>query len=138
MGFRGRADETVRHARAAETVVTGDQVKFNRIGGISREELLDELTAPARQNHCILETVEDRRLHQPESVEAGLPIGLAFLNPFPRERPIFVQRVVIPRHPAGRMPIMLPLGVNRSGAQTHHIERGGDEEEFSTTGNSCP
>jgi len=60
---------------AAETVVTGDQVEFNRIGGIAGEELLDELTAPARQNHCILETVEDRRLHQPESVEAGLPIA---------------------------------------------------------------
>ena len=67
----------------AQSMIARNQMKFDRERGVAREQLLNELTAPSRQNHRILETVEDRCFHRPESIEAGLPIAVAFLDPFP-------------------------------------------------------
>jgi hypothetical protein len=69
--------------RSTETVVAGDEIEFNRKCGIAREKFLDKLLASARQNDRILEIMENRRLHMPESIEAGLPIRFAFFDPFP-------------------------------------------------------
>ena len=69
--------------RAAETVVARYEIEFDRKCGVAREKFLDKLVASARQDRCILETVENRRLHMPESIEADLPIPFAFFDPLP-------------------------------------------------------
>src|SRR6185295_17943277 len=110
-------------------MIARNQLEFDGECGVAREELVDELAAPTRQNCCILETVKDRRVHPPEPIEAALPVGVAFFDPFPRQRPILMSGFVVPGHPTGGEPGLSTFFRDRPRTDTHHVEGGSDENQ---------
>ena len=70
--------------RTAQAMVAWNQIEFDGKGTIFVQELFDELLAASRKDHAILQAMQDRRVHRPEPIKAGLPIGFAFFDPLPR------------------------------------------------------
>ena len=99
-----RETEIVQMFGTAQSMVTRNQMEFDWETRGRARAVARRTHCSRSENHCILETVEDRRVHRPESIEACLPIGFAFLDPFPREWPILVSGLVVPGHSAGGLP----------------------------------
>ena len=110
-------------------MVAWNQMEFDGKRGSQGSQLLDKLAAAAWQDHVVFLAVEDGGTDRPQPVETGLPIGLAFLDPFPRDGIITMRRLAVPGHPAAAVPIVASFWIDRSRAQAHHIEGGGDEHQ---------
>ena len=119
---------------AAESMVASNEMEFDRKRGNNGSYLLDEPAAALRQNHAVFPAVENGRADRSKPVETRLPIGLALLDPLPREREIPMRRLIVPGHPAGGAPRMVPLVGDGAGPDSHHIERGGNEDELFDNG----
>ena len=132
-GGKGTPEQIIASAKDGQQVeVTGEVfgVSWDSTQALARKKLLGELTAHAWQYHGILQTMEDRRVHWSELIEAAFPIGIALFDPFPRQRPILVDGVIVPRHPAGIMPSFSPIGRNFPGSDANRIECRGDKNEL--------
>ena len=115
--------------RTAQPMVSGYEMELYRVRRIATEQKIHKFTAAFRSNHRVAGPMQDRRPHPSHSIKARGPVGLAFFHPFPRQRPIPVERIIIPRHPAGAMPIMSSFGRDGLRAYAHHIEGRGDEDQ---------
>ena len=110
-------------------MVAWNQMEFDGKRGSQGLQPLDKLATAARQYHAVFLAVKNGGADRPQTIETGLPIGLALLDPLPRDGIITMRRLVVPGHPAAVMPIVASFWINRSRAQAHHIEGGGDEHQ---------
>ena len=124
----------VQMLRATQSMVARNQMEFDRKRRNKGSQLLDELTAALRQNHAVLQAVENGRADRPEPVETRVPMGLALFNPLLGQRKIPMRRLVVPRHPTGAVPGMPTFRINRLRPYSHHIKGGSDKNKLLDNG----
>ena len=112
-----------------QAMIPGYEVELDREARIPAAQEIRKFTAAFGSNHRLAGPVQDRRPHPPESIEARRPIRLAFFHPFPGQRPLSVERIIVPRHP----PCAGANHSRRSGemvlrTDTHHVEGRRDRE----------
>ena len=112
-----------------QSMVARNQMEFNRKRRSKGSQLFDELAAALRQNHAILLAMKNGRTDWTKPIETCFPIGFALFNPLPCERKIPMRRVVIPGHPSGGVPRMVPLIGNGPRPHSHHIECGSNKNQ---------
>lgn len=114
----------------AQPMVTGFEVELDRKGRIPTAQEIHKFAAAFRRNYRVVGPVQDRRPQTPHSIEARGPIGFAFFHPFPGQGPIPVERIIVPWHPAGAMPIMPSFERDGFRADAHHVEGRRDEDQL--------
>ena len=112
-----------------QAMIPGYEVELDRKARIPTAQEIHKFTAAFGSNHRVAGPVQDRRPHPPESIEARRPIRLAFFHPFPGQRPLSVERIIVPRHPPCAVPIMPSFGRDGLRADTHHVEGRRDEDQ---------
>src|SRR4029078_1305601 len=110
-------------------MIYGYEVELDRIGRVATAYEFHKFTAAFGSNHGVAGPVQDRCPNPSESIEARRPIRLAFFHPFPGQRPLSVERIIVPRHPSRAVPIMPSFGRDGLRAHTHHVERRRDEDQ---------
>ena len=113
-----------------QAMIPGYEVELDRKGRILAAQEIHKFTAAFGSNHRVAGPVQDRRPHPPESIEARRPIRLAFFYPFPGQRPLSVERIIVPRHPSGGMPVVEPFLGDGLGSLTHHVKCRRDQNQF--------
>ena len=51
------------------------------------------------------------------------------IDPLPGQRPVFMERIIVPRHPTGTVPIVSAFIRDRACPHSHHVERRRDQDE---------
>src|SRR4029079_19053099 len=110
-------------------MVPGYEVKLDRIRRVATAYEIHKFTAAFASNHGVAGAVQDGRPHPSESIEARRPIRLAFFDPFPGQRPLSVERIIVPRHPPRAVPSMPSFGRDGFRADAHHVEGRRDEDQ---------
>ncbi len=113
----------------AQPMVSRNEMEFYGIERIPTAQEIHKFTAAFGRNHCVAGPVQNRRFQRPHSIEARGPVGFAFFHPFPGQRPIPVEWIIVPRHPSGAMPSMPSFGRDGLRAYAHDVEGRRDEDQ---------